>query len=126
MVLAYLLATTTLIVSAGRLGDLFGRRRMLLVGIALFSSACCLRALSPSLALLIAARALQGLGAAPMMSLAMALVGESIAKEKTGSAMGILGTVSALGTAMGPSLGGVLIDACGWPMIFLLTAALGG
>lgn len=126
VVLAYLLATTTLIVSAGRLGDLFGRRRMLLVGIALFSSASLLCALAPSLALLIAARAVQGLGAALMMSLAMALVGESMAKEKTGSAMGILGTVSALGTAMGPSLGGVLIDACGWPMIFLLTAALGG
>lgn len=125
VVLAYLLAVTTLIVSAGRLGDLFGRRRMLLVGIALFSSASLLCALAPSLALLIAARAAQGLGAALMMSLAMALVGESVGKEQTGSVMGILGTVSALGTAMGPSLGGVLIDECGWPMMFLVSAALG-
>jgi len=70
IVLAYLLAITTLIVSAGRLGDLFGRRRMLLTGIALFSAASVLCALAPSLGLLIAARVIQGLGAALMMSLA--------------------------------------------------------
>ncbi len=125
VVLAYLLAITTLIVSAGRLGDLFGRRRMLLVGIVLFAVASALCALAPSLWLLIAARVLQGLGAALMMSLAMALVGESIPKEKTGSAMGILGTVSAIGTALGPSLGGVLIDQGGWPLLFLINAPLG-
>ncbi len=125
VVLAYLLAITTLIVSAGRLGDLFGRRRMLLVGIALFSAASVLCALAPTLGLLIAARAVQGLGAALMMSLAMALVGESIPKDKTGSAMGILGTVSAIGTALGPSLGGVLIAEYGWPIMFLVNAPLG-
>lgn len=125
VVLAYLLAITTLIVSAGRLGDLFGRRCMLMVGIAVFSAASVLCALAPTLGLLIAARAVQGLGAALMMSLAMALVGESIPKEKTGSAMGILGTVSAIGTALGPSLGGVLIARYGWPTIFLINAPLG-
>ena len=125
IVLAYLLAITTLIVSAGRLGDLFGRRRMLLTGIALFSAASVLCALAPSLGLLIAARVIQGLGAALMMSLAMALVGESIPQEKTGSAMGIIGTVSAIGTALGPSLGGALIELGGWPLIFLVNAPLG-
>ena len=125
VVLAYLLAITTLIVSAGRLGDLFGRRRMLLTSIALFSVASLLCALVPSLGLLIAARVLQGLGAALMMSLAMALVGESIPQEKTGRAMGIIGTVSAIGTALGPSLGGTLIELSGWPMIFLVNAPLG-
>lgn len=125
VVLAYLLAITTLIVSAGRLGDLFGRRRMLLVGIALFAMASVFCALAPSLRLLIAARVLQGLGAALMMSLAMSLVGESIPKEKTGSAMGILGTVSAIGTALGPSLGGVLIEQGGWPLMFLINTPLG-
>ena len=125
VVLAYLLAITTLIVSAGRLGDLFGRRCMLLTGIALFSFASVLCALAPSLGLLIVARVLQGLGAALMMSLAMALVGESIPQEKTGSAMGIIGTVSAIGTALGPSLGGALIELSGWSMIFLVNAPLG-
>lgn len=125
VVLAYLLAITTLIVSVGRLGDLFGRRRMLLTGIALFSTASVLCALAPSLGLLIAARVIQGLGAALMMSLAMALVGESIPQEKTGSAMGIIGTVSAIGTALGPSLGGALIELGGWPMIFLINVPLG-
>jgi len=64
-----------------------------------------------SLWLLIAARAAQGLGAAIMMALTMAFVGETVPKEKTGSAMGLLGTMSAIGTALGPSLGGVLIAA---------------
>lgn len=125
VVLAYLLAITTLIVSAGRLGDLFGRRRMLLVGISLFSLASVLCALAPSLSFLITARLLQGLGAALMMSLAMALVGENISKEKTGRAMGILGTFSAIGTATGPSLGGLLIEQSGWPLMFLVNAPLG-
>jgi MFS family permease len=98
---------------------------MLLTGIALFSVASALCAFAPGLGLLIAARVVQGMGAALMMSLAMALVSESIPKEKTGSAMGILGTVSALGTALGPSLGGALIDHGGWPMMFLVNTPLG-
>lgn len=125
VVLAYLLAITALIVSAGRLGDLFGRRRMLLTGLALFSVASVLCAFAPDLGLLIAARVMQGLGAALMMSLAMALVSEGIPQERIGSAMGILGTLSAIGTALGPSLGGLLIETGGWPMMFLLNAPLG-
>ena len=125
VVLAYLLAITTLIVSAGRIGDLFGRKKMLQIGITMFSIASVLCALAPTLELLIAARMMQGLGAALMMSLAMALVGENIPKEKIGSAMGILGTVSAIGTALGPSLGGLLIAGYGWPMIFLVNVPLG-
>ncbi|NUU37652.1 MFS transporter [Pseudomonas sp. C2B4] len=125
VVLAYLLAITTLIVSVGRLGDLTGRRRLLLSGIAVFTLASTLCGLAPSLELLIVARALQGLGAAIMMALTLAFVGETVAKERTGSAMGLLGTMSAIGTAMGPSLGGVLIDGLGWRAIFLITVPLG-
>lgn len=120
VVLAYLLAITTLIVGAGRLGDLLGRRRLLLTGIAVFTLASALCGMAPTLPLLIAARAVQGLGAAVMMALAMACVGEAIPREKTGSAMGVLGSMSAIGTALGPSLGGVLIAATGWPAIFLI------
>ncbi|MEO7106387.1 MAG: MFS transporter, partial [Rhodoferax sp.] len=125
VVLAYLLAITTLIVSVGRLGDLFGRRRLLLAGIGLFTLASGLCGTAPNLGLLITARAAQGLGAATMMALTMAFVAETVPKEKTGSAMGLLGTMSAVGTALGPSLGGVLIAMLGWRAIFHITVPLG-
>lgn len=125
IVLAYLLAITTLIVSVGRIGDITGRRRLLLVGIGVFTLASALCGLAPTLWLLSGARALQGIGAAIMMALTMAFVGETVPKAKTGSAMGLLGTMSAIGTAMGPSLGGLLIDGFGWQAIFLITVPLG-
>jgi EmrB/QacA subfamily drug resistance transporter len=125
VVIAYLLAITTLIVSAGRLGDIIGRRRLLMAGIFLFTLASFLCGMAPTLWLLIAARALQGLGAAIMMALTMAFVGETIPKEKTGSAIGLLGTMSAFGTALGPSLGGVLITGAGWQAIFFINLPLG-
>jgi MFS family permease len=109
VVLAYLLAVTTAIVGAGRLGDLVGRRRLLLTGIAVFTSASMLCGLAPSLGALIAARAAQGLGAAVMMALAMAFVSETVPQARVGSAMGVLGAMSAVGTALGPSAGGVLL-----------------
>ena len=125
IVIAYLLAITTLIVSVGRLGDIIGRRRLLLAGIFLFTLASALCGFAPTLWLLIGARALQGLGAAIMMALTMAFVGETVPKIKTGSAMGLLGTMSATGTALGPSLGGVLIAGLGWQAIFFITVPLG-
>jgi EmrB/QacA subfamily drug resistance transporter len=125
VVLVYLLTTTTVIVSAGRLGDLIGRRRLLVTGIFLFTGASLVCGLVPTLPLLIAARVAQGLGAAVMMALAIALVGETVPKEKTGSAMGLLGTMSAVGTALGPSLGGVLTAAFGWPAVFFATVPPG-
>lgn len=125
IVLAYLLAMTTLIVSVGRLGDIVGRRRLLLAGLVLFTAASLLCGAAPTLWVLIAARAAQGLGAAAMMALAMALVGETVPKARTGSAMGLLGTMSAIGTALGPSLGGILIAGFGWRAIFLVSVPLG-
>jgi EmrB/QacA subfamily drug resistance transporter len=125
IVLAYLLAITTLIVSVGRLGDITGRRRLLLAGIVLFTIASVLCGAASTLWLLIAARAAQGLGAAMMMALTMAFVGETVPKARIGSAMGLLGTMSAIGTALGPSLGGVLIAALGWQAIFLVNVPLG-
>ncbi|TAX72104.1 MFS transporter [Rhizobium leguminosarum] len=125
IVLAYLLAITALIVSVGRLGDITGRRRLLLAGILLFTLASILCGVAPTLWLMIAARAVQGLGAAIMMALTMAFVGETVPKARTGSAMGLLGTMSAIGTALGPSLGGLLIAGLGWPAIFLVNVPLG-
>src|SRR4051812_31455971 len=125
VVLAYLLAITTVIVSAGRLGDMTGRRRLLLAGFVLFTAASVLCGVAPTLWLLVVARAAQGLGAAVMMALTMAFVGETVPKEKTGRAMGLLGTMSAIGTALGPSLGGILIAGLGWRAIFLINLPLG-
>jgi len=125
IVLAYLLAVTSLIVSIGRLGDLFGRRRLLLTGIIFFTLASVLCGFAPTLGVLVAGRAMQGLGAAAMMALTMAFVGEIVPKARTGRAMGLLGTMSAIGTALGPSLGGLLIAASGWRAIFLLNVPLG-
>ena len=125
VVLSYLLAITTLIVSVGRLGDIIGPRRLLLAGLVLFGAASTLCGGAPSLPLLIAARAMQGFGAAAMMALTMAFVGATVPKERTGSAMGLLGTMSAIGTALGPSLGGVLIAWIGWRAIFFVNVPLG-
>ncbi|MFL5537692.1 MAG: MFS transporter, partial [Longimicrobiaceae bacterium] len=125
VVLAYLLAITTLVVGAGRLGDVAGRRRLLLGGIAVFTAASALCGAAPTLGVLIAARAAQGLGAAVMMALTLAFVGETVPKARTGSAMGLLGTTSAIGTALGPSLGGALIFAFGWRAMFLVNVPLG-
>ncbi len=97
IVLAYLLAITTLVVSVGRLADLVGPRRLLLAGIAIF-----------------------GAGSALCGALSMALVSVVVPKARTGSAMGLLGTMSAVGTALGPALGGLLIDWLGWHAIFLV------
>ena len=125
IVLAYLLAITTLIVSVGQLGDIVGRRRLLLAGISLFTVASLLCGIAPALWFLIAARAAQGLGAAIMMALTMAFVGETVPQARTGSAMGLLGTMSAVGTTLGPSLGGILIAGFGWRTIFLVNVPLG-
>jgi EmrB/QacA subfamily drug resistance transporter len=125
VVLAYLLAITTLIVGAGRLGDIIGRRRLLLAGVALFTLASVLCGAAPTLPLLILARAAQGLGAAVMMALTLAFVGDTVPKDKTGSAMGLLATMSAIGTALGPSLGGLLIAGPGWRAIFFVNLPLG-
>lgn len=125
VVIAYLIAITALIVSAGRLGDLFGRRRLLLTGIALFTLTSLLCGTAPTLSWLIAMRAAQGLGAAIMMALTIAMVSETVPPTRTGSAMGMLGTMSAIGTSLGPSLGGALITALGWEAIFLINVPLG-
>ena len=125
VVLAYLLANTTLVVGAGRLGDLLGRRRLLLAGLVVFTAASALCGAAPSLALLVVARAVQGVGAAMLMALSMAMVRDAVPRSQAGRAMGLLGTASALGTALGPTLGGVLLAGLGWPAVFLVKVPLG-
>lgn len=125
VVLSYLLAVTALVVGVGRLGDLIGKKRLFLVGIAGFTIASAACAAAPGLGVLIAARAVQGAGGAVLMAFSFAFVGEAVPKARAGHAMGLLGTVSSLGTMLAPSLGGLLITALGWRWIFLINLPLG-
>lgn len=126
VVVAYLATLTVMVLIAGHLGDRFGLKPMLVAGLALFLGASLLCAAAPDLRLLIAARAVQGVGAAFLMTLSMALMRQIAGEARVGRAMGLLGTVSALGTAAGPAVGGLVIAAAGWRGIFWLQAALAG
>ncbi len=124
VVVAYLAALTVSVVIAGRLGDRHGLKPMLILGLGVFLTASLLCSVAPTLWLLIGARAIQGIGAAFLMTLSMALMRQTAGAAGVGRAMGLLGTVSALGTALGPSLGGLLIPAFGWRGVFLVQAPL--
>lgn len=124
VVTAYLAALTLSVVVAGRLGDWLGMRRVLAAGLSLFALGTLAAALAPGLAGLVAARAVQGMGAAVMMVLAMALMRQTAGAGAVGRAMGLLGTVSALGTALGPVLGGALLPLSGWRALFWLQVPL--
>ncbi len=125
VVLVYLLSVTVTIVVAGRSADLFGHRLVLLTGLAVFTISSLLCAAAPDLTLLIAARAVQGIGGAILMALPVSIIRGIVSGERMGSAMGLLGSMSAIGTALGPSLGGILIAAFGWRSAFILLAATG-
>ncbi|GGY20334.1 MFS transporter [Paludibacterium paludis] len=124
IVLAYLLSSTALLVAAGRLGDQIGRRRMLCAGLALFCAASSLGCI-PFFPLVLAARTLQGLAAAFILPLAMAFAAGIAPRERLGRATGWMGSMSAVGTALGPSLGGMLIATFGWRAMFLVNVPIG-
>lgn len=124
VVVAYLLASTATVVVVGRLGDVVGERRLLLLGLLLVAAAATLGAMAPNLPVLVVARAVQGIGAAVLMALAVAVARSLVGQERTGAAMGLLGTMSAIGTALGPSLGGALMTAFGWRAAFAAVAPL--
>ena len=110
VVLAYLLAVTALIVSAGRLGDLVGRRRLLLGGIVVFTAGSVLAGAGSTLWCLIAARAVQGVGAGGLMALVQVVMARMIAPRERGRYSGYLGAVFALATVLGPLTGGIIVD----------------
>lgn len=118
--LAYLLTLTSLIVVAGRIGDILGRRKILLLGIALFTLSALICAFADHFILLIIARAIQGLSGAILMTLSLGMVGDILPKNKAGRAMGLMGTASAIGTASGPALGGFLLSFFDWRAVFLV------
>ena len=113
----YLLVISVLVVTAGRLGDIAGRRRIFLIGMAVFGAGSVVAALANDDAVLVAARVIQGVGGAAMLSLSLAIVSHAFPVEQQGQALGIWAAVSALALAIGPLVGGVLIDI-DWRLIF--------
>ncbi len=124
VVVAYLAGLTVSVLIAGWLGDRYGLRSMLITGLGLFLTASLACALAPSLWHLICARFVQGVGAAFLMTVSIAMMRQITHERRIGRAMGLLGTVSALGTALGPPLGGLLIAAIGWRAIFWVQVPL--
>ena len=122
---AYLLPLSALLLLGGALGDHFGRRLLLVIGTSLFTAASVLCALAPSLELLLAARAAQGVGAALLLPNSLALLNAAYEGEKRGRAVGIWAAAGAAAAAVAPLLGGWLVDNVGWPAIFYINIPLG-
>lgn len=117
---AYLLTLGIFVVAGGRLGDLAGRRRVFLAGLVLFTAASIVSGLAPTGGVLIAARAVQGIGAAVMMPGTTAIVTDAYSGPHLGRAMGIMAGTASAGLSIGPLLGGVLIEALSWRWIFFV------
>jgi len=123
---AYTLSYAVLLMPAAALGDRFGRRKMFLVGLTTFTGASLLAALAPTIDALVAARALQGLGAAIVTPLTLTLLAEAFPGEKRGMALGIWSGVTGLGVALGPVVGGAVIEGAGsWQWIFGINIPIG-
>lgn len=122
---AYLLAYAVPLLITGRLGDRFGPRTIYLAGLALFTASSLACGLASTSAALIAARAFQGLGGAMVTPQTMSVMIRTFSPQERGGAMGVWGATAGLATVTGPLLGGVLVDASGWPWIFFVNVPVG-
>ena len=121
----YLLTYAVPLLVAGRLGDKFGPKLIFQIGLVIFTAASVWCAFSTSIGMLIAARAVQGIGAALITPQTMAIVTRIFPTERRGAAMGVWGIVAGVATMVGPLLGGVLTDNFGWKWIFLINLPVG-
>lgn len=122
---AYTIALAAALVPAGRLADRFGRRRTFLVGLVVFTVASLLCAVAASPALLVGFRVLQALGAAALVPASLAIVLSVFPAEKIPAAVAVWGAIAALAAAVGPTLGGLLVDGWGWRSVFLINLPVG-
>jgi EmrB/QacA subfamily drug resistance transporter len=121
----YNLAFACFLLTGAALGDRFGRRRMFAIGIFVFTAASAAAALSPNVGALVAARAVQGTGAAMVMPLTLTLISAAFPAEKRGAAIGLWGGIAGLAVAAGPVVGGGVIDGINWHWIFWLNVPIG-
>jgi EmrB/QacA subfamily drug resistance transporter len=122
---AYTLSYAVLLLTGAALGDRFGRRRMFVVGLGVFTIASAAAALAPTTAALIAARAVQGVGAAIVTPLTLTLLADQFPPAKRGLAIGAWSGVSGLGVALGPLVGGAVVDGISWHWIFWINVPVG-
>ncbi len=122
---AYVLAYAVLLLTGAALGDRFGRKRMFMIGISVFTAGSAAAALSPTIDFLIAARALQGVGAAIVTPLTLTLLAEAFPPEQRGLALGVWSAISGIGVAAGPLVGGALTQAASWHLIFWVNVPIG-
>ncbi len=122
---AYLLAYAVPLLITGRLGDRFGPKNLYLIGLVLFTAASAWCGFSGDIGMLIAARVVQGIGAALMTPQTMAVITRIFPPDRRGAAMGIWGSVAGVATLVGPILGGVLVDGFGWEWIFFVNVPVG-
>jgi EmrB/QacA subfamily drug resistance transporter len=121
---SYLLTLGSLLLLGGSLGDLYGRRRMFVTGLVAFTVASAVCGLAPSMGALVAARAAQGVGGALLVPGSLALLSASFAPEDRGTAVGAWSGLAGVATAVGPFLGGWLVDAVSWRLVFLINLPL--
>jgi EmrB/QacA subfamily drug resistance transporter len=122
---AYTLTFAVLLLTGAALGDRFGRRRMFAIGLGIFTVASAAAALAPSVEALVAARALQGLGGAIVTPLTLTLLSAAVPPEKRGLALGAWGGIGGLAVALGPVVGGAIVDGISWQWIFWLNVPIG-
>jgi EmrB/QacA subfamily drug resistance transporter len=122
---AYALVLAVLLITAGRLGDLLGQRRMFIAGVTLFTLASAACGLSPSVGWLIGFRAAQGIGAALLLPQTLAILTTVFPPERRGAAFGVWGAVAGVATIAGPTLGGLLVSAFDWRYIFFINVPIG-
>lgn len=124
VVSAYMLALGAFLVPAGRIGDVYGRRRALLVGLALFGVSSTLCAVAPSATFVIAARVVQGLGAALIFPVSISVLTNVFPAARAGRAIGVAYGIAGLGNAAGPLVGGLLTETVGWRWVFWVNVPL--
>jgi MFS family permease len=122
---AYNLSFAVLLITTAALGDRFGRRRLYAAGLGLFAAASAAGALAPDVGTLIAARAVQGVGAALIMPLGLALLSAAFPPEKRGAAIGIFSAITGLAVASGPLMGGAVVEGLDWQWIFWINVPIG-